>query len=416
MQQVMKAMKAAQQNSGSRSENLEQAQQKEQEILDALEQLQRNVNKGLDQLQALTLAQRLRKISSDEKDIAGRLRKIVPETIGMMPNELPERFKHTEAGLADNQQSAQKETQVLHGEIGRFFERTQKENYGQVNKEMAESRITDELDRVRGLIAENISMDAVQNLSGWSERLKSWAELLEPKAKGGGGGAGGGGGGENDDTLIKELMGLLRAREQQVSVRQRTTLVEKEKSDAAAYSEAAKRLAASQGQAREQVTKVQEENPVPALEFPLQEIVDEMHGIEGLLSKPQTDRETEMAQTKAIDLLSDLINLINEQQQRASSSSSSSSASAEEMAFLMQMMAQQRNPAFGAGLNPKGGGNLAGGTTDRAAAPMPGDSNAKAGESRTVNRASGGGVNVPTEFREALENYYKALEKIEQKQ
>jgi hypothetical protein len=417
MQQAMQALKSAQQNADARAEHLGEAQQKEEEILESLEKMQRNVNKGLDQLQALTLAQRLRKIAGDEKGIAGRLQRIVPDIIGMLPTELPVRFKDAEAGLADEQQSAQKETQELHGEIGRFFERTQKELYGKVHKEMADSHITDELDRVRGLIHENISMDAVQNLDSWSQRLKSWANLLEPKSSssGGGGGGGGGGGSKEDEAILKELMALLRARDRELNLRQRTGLLDKQKDQNQTYQQAAKDLAATQGQVKEDVTKIQGENPVPALEFPLQDIVDSMQGVQSLLEKPQTDQETDVAQAKALQQLSDVINLINEQQQRSNSSSSSSSASAEEMAFLMQMMAAQNQPTYAKGLNPHGGGNLSGGTTDRAATPSLGSPNARGGESRSVNHASGSSANFPTEFRDALENYFKAVEQLERK-
>src|SRR6185369_1886903 len=111
MQEAAQALKAAQQNPDARQDKLAQAKQKEQEILDALEEMQRKVNKGLDQLQALTLAQRLRKISSDEKGLATRLQKIVPDVVGMFPKELSDRFKKTEANLASDQESAQQETQ-----------------------------------------------------------------------------------------------------------------------------------------------------------------------------------------------------------------------------------------------------------------------------------------------------------------
>ncbi len=197
MSEASQALKEAQQNPENRAENLAAASNKEQEILDALEELQRKVNKGLDQLQAMTLAQRLRKLSSDEKGIAKRLRKIVPETIGLLPKELPDRFRSVESTLSGEQGNVQKDTTVLQGELGRFFERTQKDAYGQVNKEMSDSRIGDELDRLRGLISENIAMESIQDLGIWSDRLTAWADLLEPKSASGGGGAGGGGGGRS---------------------------------------------------------------------------------------------------------------------------------------------------------------------------------------------------------------------------
>jgi hypothetical protein len=414
MAEASDALKAAQQNQEARLAKLGEAVQKQDDILQALEELQRRVNQGLDQLQALTLAQRLRKIASDETGIAGRLEKIIPEIIGLMPRELSARFRKIQADLANEQEAAQQESKVLQGEIGRFFERTQKENYGQVNQEMAESGIAEELDRIRGLIQENIAMEATQNLGRWSERLIAWADLLEPPSDSDGGG-GGGEGGSPDETLMKQLMALLRVRDREINLRQRTGILDKQQDKEAAYMEAAKNLRSAQEQIREQVAQIQIDNTIPAFEFPLQDVIDSMQDIEELLGKPQTDRETDLAQTQAIEQLSDLINLINEQQERSSSSSSSEGLSAEEMAFLMEMMALQPNPSLGIGMNPQGGGNLAGGTTDRPTAPLTGAQRGRVEESRSVNRAGGGTANLPNEFREALEKYFRAVEQLESK-
>ncbi|MFO1500865.1 MAG: hypothetical protein U1G07_21170 [Verrucomicrobiota bacterium] len=415
MSQAAKALQSAQQKPGERRENVDEAARKEQEALDALEDLQRNVNKGLDQLQALTLAERLRKSASDEKRIAAGLQRIIPDIIGMLPRDLPPRARQIEAGLATDQETVQKGTTELHAEIGRFFERTQKPAYGQVHKEMKDEQVPDELDRIRGLILDNISMDASQTLVSWAERLIAWANLLEPKSDSSGSGGEGGGGGEGNEALLKELLGLLRVRDREVNLRQRTAQLDRQQTGHPDYGAAAKGLAATQEKVRETLSTIQGENPVPALEFPLQDIVDQMQSVGQLLEKPQTDRETLQAQTQAIELLSDIINLINEQQQRNNSSSSSQSASAEEMAFLMEMMAQQNNPAPGMALNPNGGGNTAGGTTDRTSAPMLGDPTGKQGESRAAKRAAGRSAPVPTEFRDALEKYFRAVEQLEAK-
>jgi hypothetical protein len=259
-------------------------------------------------------------------------------------------------------------------------------------------------------------MDAMQNLTAWSERLTSWAELLEPKSDGSGGG--GGGGGEpsaSDEALLKELLGLLRVRDREVNLRQRTGLLERNKAEMPNYTETAQGLGVTQRQVRDDLAKIQGENPVPALEFPLQDIVDSMQGVEGLLQKPQTDRATDLAQTKTIEQLSDIINVINEQQQKSQGSSSSPpTPTAEDMAFLMEMMSSAE-PGKAVGLNPNGGGSMAGGTADRAISSVNGDPNAKNADGRTVNRASGITTPTPTEFRDALENYFRGLEKLEGK-
>ena len=54
---------------------------------------------------------------------------------------------------------------------------------------------------------------------------------------------------------------------------------------------------------------------------------------------------------------------------------------------------------------------MSGGTTDRASQPGGNEqSSGKPGEERAVRKSSGVPQNYPTEFREALENYYRFLD------
>jgi len=161
MQSASKDLDSAQKNAGdagAKEKNLAEARQKEEEILKELEKLQGKVNKGLDDLQALTLAQRLRRISTSENEIGGELQKIIPDSIGLLPSELSPKVQRINSKLSDAQEDTQNETLRLEKEINRFFERTQKTNYGEVSKQMKEDRAADELDRVRGMIVENIGM------------------------------------------------------------------------------------------------------------------------------------------------------------------------------------------------------------------------------------------------------------------
>ena len=86
-------------------------------------------------------------------------------------------------------------------------------------------------------------------------------------------------------------------------------------------------------------------------------------------------------------------------------------SSAEQMAFLMQMMSQPGKPGESMAINPTGGGNKSGGTTDKAGESFDGNSSGKSGENRRVEKASGAAsISLPTEFRETLESYFKAVE------
>ncbi|HVK59877.1 MAG TPA: hypothetical protein VM735_13915, partial [Candidatus Kapabacteria bacterium] len=415
MKDASKALQQAAQNPAEREEKLAEAQKKEEETIEALQQMQQKVNEGLDELQALTLAQRLRQLGEREKKIETTLQTNIPDTIGLTPTELNARYKRANEQLSGMQVETQNESVKIQGEISRFYERTQKPAYGEVTQEMTEARPGDELDRVRNLIQENIGMEAMHNLALWSGLFEEWAAKLEPKSEEGSGSGSGEGGGEQDNSALKQLLGLLRMREKQVNIQERTRLLHERVEEKITYRDGAVLLAASQGKLNRDMSKQAVENTFAMLEAVYNDTVVSMNGVEGLLDRPRTDEVTRSAQDKSVALMTDLVNLLNEQAKRSSSSSSKGQGQeSEQMAFLMQMMAPQPSQGMQGGQTP--GANMSGGTTDRASEPGGNqESSGKAGDERAVRKSSGVPQNYPTEFREALENYYRALEQTEKK-
>jgi hypothetical protein len=413
MKQAGQNLKSAQQNSNSpksQQKNLADAKQQEKEALDELQKIQGKVNKGLDDLQALSLSERLRKLSGTETEIGGELKKIIPEVIGLTPKELPDRFKRVGSKLANTQDDAHQETKKLQAEINRFFERTQKTNYGTVSKEMTEARAADEMNQMREFIQENVAMEASRNLAIWSKRFNDWADKLQPPesaSQSGGGGQGQGGG--DQMNMTKTLIALLRLREKELNLHSQTRLLEEQRSNMKNYADRAKEILENHKGVSSGLKEIEQANQIPMLEQPYKEALGALGKAEDFLKVPQTGKPTADAQLKSIELLTDAINLINEQAKRNPPPQNGQSESeSQDMAFLMQMMA----PGMGSkpGM-PMGGGNTSGGSTDRASNTHTGDARGQAGEQRDVKKASGAaGMAVPSEFRETLENYFKALE------
>lgn len=416
MKDASKSLDSASQSAEQkpRQENLQQAEAKQDQALQKLQEMQKKANQGLDELQALTLSQRLRKLSGQEKKLEGSLQKNISDTVGLTPTELPGRFQKANTSFASQQSDTQGESLKLQGEISRFFERTQKRNYGDVSKEMAQAKPGDELDKIRGLIQDNIAMEAMQNLAAWSDKFNLWADKLQPepeKNSGEGGGSGAGAGqGKQEDNALKQLMALLRMRERQASIENRTQLLNQYLQDKTTYSDGAVLLAASQAKLNQDFTKEAVANTFAILDSSYEEALTAMSDVENLLDKPRTDQVTKKAEDQSIGRISDVINLLNEQAKNNSSSSSSSGQSAvsEQMAFLMQMMAPQNGQGMKPGQTP--GGNNSGGTTDHVDPMQANNPFGKDAESRTVSKSSGLPQNYPTEFRQALESYFKALE------
>jgi hypothetical protein len=212
--------------------------------------------------------------------------------------------------------------------------------------------------------------------------------------------------------MTKQLIALLRMRERQMGIQQQTRLLDENKGEAENYRQRSEKLASGQQKLNEDFVELKDQNHVAVLARPFAETHLSLQDVQKMLSQPKTDNEAVELETRTIDLMTDLINLINEQAQRnPPPSGSKSQPSAEDMAFLMKMMSQKPQVEKGMPMKSPGGGNTMGGTTDQASGRATGNSTGRGGIEKTVQKASGAGNNsLPTEFREQLEDYFKALE------
>ncbi|MBC8001981.1 MAG: hypothetical protein H7X97_05275 [Opitutaceae bacterium] len=413
MQQAQQSLKAAQKDAENRPKELAEAQKAEQQAVESLEDIQKRMNRDVDNLQARTLAERLRMLAGKELKLDSALQRLVPETIGLHADQLPERLRSSTLNVARDQGDHQAEAVGLQGEISRFYDRTQRPTYGTVSKEMTDAKTGEALDRIRGLIQENVAMEAMDNLTAWAKRLGEWADKLEPKGEEAGeSGAKGSSSGNQQEDMTKQLMALLRLRDQESALQKRTRLLDEQKALDPGYTKAAEALEESQQKIKTQLAELELANKVKQLSPTYLETGLAVGEVEGLLGRPETGTPTDQAQTKAVDLFSDLINLINEQAKKNNQSKGSPEEAGEEMEFMMQMAKQDGQPGQGKGQQPgqTPGGNNSGGGTGRPDGLNTGDASGKTSGPRKVAQGTGEGRAVPSEFREALESYFKAVD------
>ena len=411
MKDAQQSLQKAQESSSpkDRAEEVTKAREAEEKALDKLQALQKKMNDGLDNLQALTLSQRLKKLSESEAGIGAQLGKVVGDTIGLLPRELPERFKKINTSLAGDQSGVKAEAEKVVAEMSRFFDRTQRENYGEVAKEMKSVNTANELDRVRGLIDANVSMDAMGNLTAWTKRFGDWSKKLEPPEEESQGGEGEGK--PKDDKLLKLLMASIRLRAGEVRVLQQTMLLDEEKARHPRFAEASKRVAEGQRELRGDLTKLQMNNDIEEAKEFLLDTQDAMRDAESALFDKLTGEPAQKPENAALLHLSDLINLINEQAKRQKSSSQQQQQMTQaEAEMMMQMAQQEQQMGMKPGQQPATGPNQNGGNTDKASAGTTGDARGAEAAARRTGKGSGVTRQVPAEFREALENYFKAVE------
>jgi len=411
MKDAQQSLQKAQESSDAkdRAEEATKARDAEEKALDKLQALQKKMNDGLDNLQALTLSQRLKKLSESEKGLGDQLGKVVGETIGLLPRELPERFKKINASLAGDQGGVKVEAEKVVAEMSRFFDRTQRPNYGEVAKEMKAVNTANELDRVRGLIDANISMDAMGNLATWTKRFADWSKKLEPPEEESQGGEGQGQ--PKEDKLLKLLLASIRLRAGEARVLQQTTLLEEEKARHPRFAEAATKVAEQQRALRGDLTKLQMSNDIDEAREFLLNTQDGMRDAESALFDKLTGEPAQKPENAALLHLTDLINLINEQakRQKPKDGQQPQQQAQQEAEMLMQMAQQEQQVGMKPGQQP-GGPNQNGGNTDKASPGATGDAKGAEAAARRMGKGSGVTRQVPAEFREALENYFKAVE------
>ncbi|MFA6544596.1 MAG: hypothetical protein WCS99_09245, partial [Limisphaerales bacterium] len=410
MKDAQQSLQKAQESSAAeqRADEATKALDAEEKALEKLQALQKKMNDGLDNLQALTLSQRLKKLSESEQGLGEQLGKVVGETIGLLPRELPERYKKINASLAGDQGGVKAEAEKVVAEMSRFFDRTQRTNYGEVASDMKQANTANELDRVRGLIDANIAMDAMGNLTTWTKRFGDWAKKLEPpeeESQGGGEGKGQ----PKDDKLLRMLMAAIRLRAGESRVWQQTMLLEEERARNPRHAEGAVKVAEQQRTLRGDLTKLQMGNDIEEAKEFLLDTQDGMRDAETALFDKLTGEPAQKPENAALAHLSDLINLINEQAKRQKSSSQQQQQMTQaEAEMMMQMARQEQQIGMKPGQQP--GQNPNGGTTDKASAGTVGDARGAEAAARRTGKGSGVTRQVPAEFREALENYFKAVE------
>jgi hypothetical protein len=387
MPSASQSLASAQSDPAQRPQKLDQALAQEQQILDAMRQMARQANDQLESLMAQTLAARLRRAAGAERDLASDFQRMLPDTIGMTPAQLPPELSHKLDLMNASHAAVSREAARLQDEISRLFDRTSLARYGDVAHEMDTFKTQDGLDALGKLVQKNIAAQSIDISRYWSDQFERWAGRLgetDNTRESGGSGAG-----KPGAAQLQALLALMRLRQQQDQLRERTSALDQGKALSEDYSGDARAAAQAQSALRDNVQSLAQDPSFPVPGTQLAPIGKAMNDASGLLAKPETGAPTYAAQTDALNLLDAAI---SQQAQKAGQSASQ----------LSSMM----------GMGAGGAGSTAGGSTNQPNVPIPGSREGEAADQRTVTQAGGiDNSQLPGEFRDAIESYHRAIER-----
>ena len=387
MQQAAEALQQGAQKPAERSEQLAQAQKKQEAALEAMRQAATKMNKANENLYARNFYNRMRAAAAAELKISDGLKGLAKDTVGLKPEEIAEGKQKDFTQVAGSQDLTTKDVDSIANDMAAFVKRVPNEKYEAVQKDMQDKKVVLELNDLAGFVRANLGLKSVGRAKAWGTQLDEWATQLQSECK-----CQGGGEGEMDPDLMELIVAMVRAAQTQDNLREQTELLESKKDANPGHAEDAKKLANQQSDLSDVVGLLREKTKFDDVKPLLEKVEFVMDEIAGQLRAAKTDAEVVSTEAAVIEML------VPPDKKGGKSES--------KMQQMMQkMMAQVTQAKKAGGSNGKSSSAFAGTATSGAA--VQGKSTG-----RQVEKA-GGASNAgewPEEFRDQLQAYFQQLE------
>jgi len=407
MQDVQKDLAKAGQSQDSkksplRLEGLKSAIKKQEEILRQMRRLSKELDEDMKKATLKNFAARLRNMAKEENGTAMNLQELFVKSVGQSFEDLPDSLKALNDKILIKQKTINKNLLNIKLEMISFYARTKIEMYKKVIDDMETKKVDEKLKELVGLIEINKTSSSIKPAKEWAKQFEEWADMLDPQKDD-----------ENDPNQpqnqdppeqdMKFLMALVRVIEQEQNLYEETKFLEDKKKKLKKDDEdgkqeiieSAKKLAERQKENLEELKKLTVQVQNPKVKELMEGAENAMDEAKLTLEKGETGVKAQAAESAAVELLISIF----------TGNNGSGSGSSAMMAMMQSMM------GMGQGM----GGNSPGGNNSGGQAEMPtdvkGDNAGDKIDSKNSKKHSSLQLeDIPVEFREALESYYKEVE------
>ncbi len=417
MSEAEQSLSQAQQQSKQqdKQKDIDEAEKKEREALEKMKEMQKDAAETSQDMYENTLVLRLRKLAEFEEKLDKELGTKMKDETGSLMSELPKHLQKFLHNRADDQHRNATKANQLQGEIKRFADSTQKENFGDVAKEMETARPPEQLDENAEKLRASRTMTARLQAMKLGNDFNKWADKLDPPKDGGDGGDGGEGQGDDpNEEMLKRLKELLRLRQAEMDLREQTGELEDDRAIRAAkkFAEDARNLAFRQfGLLRDLQLEMDARTNLGKGEF-LDLAREDMGRAADELDKPETGNKATNAETDAINKLEQEIAALIKKSQQSQAQGEMTPEQMEMLMMMMQMMGMQPGQKPGPGQGNSPGMSTAGGNTNKPNQATPGNRQGGNNPDRTVRKVAGRADTMPKEFQGALQGFFKEAEKL----
>ena len=388
--------------------SLSTASQMQFDALQRLQALLDTFSEQMEELEAKTLAQRLRNVENTEREISRDLTSILPETLGKTRSLLSQKYNSAIQSLEIIQAGARIEAKEIQSEISRYFERTGVHEYQKVSLLMQESRTHEGMKIAAEKIKANVGFQALEDLDAWQKKFAAWALLLENQLDESS--QAGGEGESSSQDFAEQILALIKIREGQKQVLQKTSFFHQQNLQNE-FPDWLVPLSNQQHELAIDLTDTQISLANEALNPLFDEAHTAMSNAHQLLQSKGTGHQTQSKQKKAKDLVSDLVNLLVEGQNSGEDGKSKDELSMIDFLLMKNQTGQKQNSE---GKSPSAGKQGGGFNKAGKSGEILEDNNGKNLKLPRTERKSDAGStdfpSVPVEFKEAMERYIEQME------
>lgn len=388
--------------------SLSTASQMQFDALQRLQALLDTFSEQMEELEAKTLAQRLRNVENTEREISRDLTSILPETLGKTRSLLSQKYNSAIQSLEIIQAGARIEAKEIQSEISRYFERTGVHEYQKVSLLMQESRTHEGMKIAAEKIKANVGFQALEDLDAWQKKFAAWALLLENQLDESS--QAGGEGESSSQDFAEQILALIKIREGQKQVLDKTSFFHQQNLQNE-FPDWLVPLSNQQHELAIDLTDTQISLANEALNPLFDEAHTAMSNAHHLLQSKGTGHQTQSEQKKAKDLVSDLVNLLVEGQNSGEDGKSKDELSMIDFLLMKNQIGQKQNSE---GKSPSAGKQGGGFNKAGKSGEILEDNNGKNLKLPRTERKSDAGStdfpSVPVEFKEAMERYIEQME------
>jgi len=391
-----------------RKKQLDEAIGKQEEALEAMKRGEEDLDESIVNSLSESFINRFKVLGEKQLTIRNSLNEILPKTIGLNTDQLPEDLRRKISENADLQDEIFRESRYIYDDLEGFFRRTQTPELRQVTSEMKDEDYSVRLPDLKEMILLNTIGKTTSESTEWNRLFLKWANDLSedpPPPSEGEGGAPPDEEGESLETMIA----LIRAREQQEKLRRHTRSLNESYAENLSFDRDAVVLSDRQYELAQTLLPLENRVVKDETKKLVSLASGEMLNVGVQLRQSITGQESITLQTAVIELLAKALDqsMGGEPPPEGGEPQQNSAAM---MQAIMEMMAGAS--AKGEGMPGTAGGEGSTGFGDPG--QNAGSSGSSSGSSRGQN-TDGRGIasdpeNWPGRYRSLMDTYFEAME------